>query len=283
MSRKLILASVSALALALVSPSFAAEQPGSAAERAASPMTRQTNQVDAQKMIGRELLNASNDKIGSIDSVMLAQDGKVQAVIVNIGGFLGLGERNVAINWSDISVSADGKRITTALTRDQLKALPEYRYADDKRRGTAFEAGNGRDQGDAAASSTALPAERAARPDGNAAKTEGDAVAKPADKDTAVVVDKSALIAYKSKAIVGSKVVNVNGDEVGEVKELLITTNGMVRGALMSVGGFLGIGEREVAVEWRDLTVTRDGEDVRVVVKLNKDQLKALPEYAENR
>jgi sporulation protein YlmC with PRC-barrel domain len=259
MSRKLILAGASAIALALVSPSFATEKPDGGAERAA-PMTRQTTQVDAQKMIGRELLNASDDKIGSIDSVMLGREGKVQAVIVNIGGFLGLGERNVAINWGDIRVSEDGKKITTALTRDQLKALPEYRYADDTRRGTAFDATDARDRRDA-----------------------GDTgAARPADKNTPVV-DTSSLLAYKSQSIVGAKVMNVHGDTVGEVKELLILANGMVRGALMSVGGFLGIGERDVAVEWSDLTIARDGKDIRVMVKLNNDQLKALPEYAENR
>jgi sporulation protein YlmC with PRC-barrel domain len=260
MSRKLVLAGASAVALALLGPSFATEKPDGAAERAASPMTRQTTQVDAQKMIGRELLNASDDKIGSIDSVMLGREGKVQAVIVNVGGFLGLGERNVAINWADIRVSQDGKKVTTALTRDQLKALPEYHYADDTRRGTAFDATDARGRRNA-----------------------GDtAAARPADKN-APVVDASPMLAYKSQSIVGAKVVNVHGDTVGEVKELLILANGMVRGALMSVGGFLGIGERDVAVEWSDLTIARDGKDIRVMVKLNNDQLKALPEYAENR
>lgn len=254
-SRHLIFAGVSALALTLAGPSPATEKPNSGAERTVTPKTQQTSEVDAEKIIGRDLLNVSNERIGSIESVMLGRDGRVQAVIVNAGGFLGLGERYVAIDWADIRVSEEGKRIMTALTRDQLEALPEYRYADEKKRGTAF--------------GTADP-----KGDDNTAQAGG--------KD-APVVDASSLVAYKSKAIIGAKVVNAEGDSVGQVKELLIAANGMVRGALITTGGFLGLGERDVAVDWRDLTLARDGKSVRVTVKLNDEQLKALPEYAENR
>lgn len=260
MSRNLVLAGASVLALALATPSFATDKSDSSVTRPGNPMTMQTTQVDAHKIIGRDLVNASNDKIGSIDSVMLGREGKVQAVIVNVGGFLGLRERNVAIDWADISVSQDGKKITTALTKDQLKALPEYRYADDAKRGTAFDA-------------PGAPVRRDAADAGNA---------RPADKKSPIA-DVSSLAAYKSSAIVGAKAVNARDETVGEVKELLIGANGLVRGALISVGGFLGIGERNVVVDWRDLTIGRDGKDLRVLVKLNKDQLKALPEYAENR
>jgi PRC-barrel domain len=274
MSRKLILASASVLALALATPSLATDNP-TTAERAASAKTMQTTQIDTHKIIGRDLLNTSNDKIGSIDSVMLGREGKVQAVIVNVGGFLGLGERNVAIDWADITVSQDDKKITTALTKDQLKALPEYKYAEDTKRGTAFEA-NGttaRSDVDHAKRGTAFEANGARR---------DTVVVRPGDKNSATV-DVSSLAAYKSTAIVGAKAVTAQNENVGEVEELLIGANGLVRGALVSVGGFLGIGERNVVVDWRDLTITRDGSDLKVLVKLNKDQLKALPEYAENR
>jgi sporulation protein YlmC with PRC-barrel domain len=254
-SRTLIFAGVSVLALTMAGPSPATEKPHSKVERTVTPKTQQTSEVDAEKIIGRDLLDASNEKIGSIDSVMLGRDGKVQAVVVNAGGFLGLGERQVAIDWADIRVSDEGKRITTALTRDQLKALPEYRYADEQKRGTVF----------------------------GTARRENDGSTVQAQGKDAPVVDASSLVAYRSKTIIGAKVVNAEGDSVGQVKELLIGANGMVRGALITTGGFLGLGERDVAVDWRDLTLARDGKNIRVTVNLNDEQLKALPEYAENR
>jgi hypothetical protein len=264
MSRKLLFAGVSALAIALAAPSFAADNDGAATPRTTTAKTEQTTQVDAHKIIGRELMNTSKDKIGTVESVMLGRDGKVQAVIVNVGGFLGIGDKNVAIGWSDIDVSQDGKSITTALSKDQLKALPEYRYADDKKRGTAFDAPNATARNDNATSADKAAGDRAAGKNGP-------------------VADISSLAAYKSSAIVGAKAVNVGDENIGEVKELLIGANGVMRGAVISVGGFLGIGERNVMVDWHDLTISRDGSDLRVLVKLNKDQLKALPEYAQNR
>jgi sporulation protein YlmC with PRC-barrel domain len=263
MSRKLVFASVSALALALATPSLAADKDLPPA-RPASPMTQQTTQIDAQKLIGHDIVNADDKKIGSVDSVMLGREGSVQAVVVNIGGFLGLGERNVAIDWADIRLSPDGKKVTTALTKDQLKALPEFHYAADVKRGTAFTAPTGTARRDSTAS----------------ADRDSAAKAPPATKN-GPTVDISSLTAYKSSAIVGAKAVSVNDENVGEVKELLIGANGLVRGALISVGGFLGIGERNVVVDWRDLAITKDGKNVRVLVKLNRDQLKALPEYTE--
>ena len=259
MSRKIILAGASAMALALATPSLAADKGDSTAARPASPITQQTTQIDAQKIIGHNIVNADDDKIGSVNSVMLGRQGAVQAVIVNVGGFLGLGERNVAIDWADIQVSPDGKKITTALSKDQLKALPEFHYAGDVKRGTAFTAPTGTTRRDTA------EAGKAPTPTG-----------KNGPK-----VDVTSLTAYKSSAIVGAKAVSVNDENVGEVKELLIGANGLVRGALISVGGFLGMGERNVVVDWRDLSISQDGKDLRVLVKLNKDQLKALPEYTE--
>jgi hypothetical protein len=264
MSRKLLFAGVSVLALALASPSFATDNDGAATPQTTTAKTEQTTQVDAHKIIGRDLLNASKDKIGTIDSVMLGREGKVQAVIVNVGGFLGLGEKNVAIDWADITVSQDGKTITTALSKDQLKALPEYRYADNKKRGTAFDAPATTARGDTATSADKAATDRSTPKGGP-------------------TVDVSSLAAYKSSAIVGAKAVNVRDQNIGEVKELLIGGNGVMRGAVVSVGGFLGIGERNVMVDWHDLSISRDGSDLRVLVKLNNDQLKALPEYADNR
>jgi hypothetical protein len=264
MCRKLLFAGVSVLALALASPSFATDNDSATTPQTNTAKTQQTTQVDAHKIIGRELMNMSKDKIGTIDSVMLGREGRVQAVIVNVGGFLGLGEKNVAIDWADINVSQDGKTITTALTKDQLKALPEYRYADAKKRGTAFDAPGATARGDSATSADRAAGERPAGKSGPA-------------------VDVSSLAAYKSSAIVGAKAVNVSDENIGEVKELLIGANGVMRGAIVSVGGFLGIGERNVMVDWHDLSISRDGSDLRVLVKLNKDQLKALPEYAQNR
>ncbi len=95
-------------------------------------------QADARKLIGRNIKNANNDTIGEIKSVYLDKDGKVQTVIVGVGGFLGMGEHEVALAWSDLQVSNNGEQVMVNMTKDQLKGLPEYKYRDPKYRGTVF-------------------------------------------------------------------------------------------------------------------------------------------------
>lgn len=95
-------------------------------------------QADAKKLIGRNIKNANNDTIGEIKSVYLDKDGKVQTVIVGVGGFLGMGEHEVALAWSDLQVSNNGEQVMVNMTKDQLKGLPEYKYRDPKYRGTVF-------------------------------------------------------------------------------------------------------------------------------------------------
>ena len=94
--------------------------------------------VDTKKLIGRNIRNANQDTVGEIDSVLIDNAGNVRYVVVGVGGFLGIGEKEVALPWSALSITENGEKVTANLTKDQLKALPEYRYADPSRRGTVY-------------------------------------------------------------------------------------------------------------------------------------------------
>ncbi|MGB6104461.1 MAG: PRC-barrel domain-containing protein, partial [Pusillimonas sp.] len=76
------------------------------------------------KIIGNAVYNEGDEKIGNISDVVLASDGKAAYFIVGAGGFLGLGERNVAIPFEEITQNGD-KLILAGYTKDQLKALPK--------------------------------------------------------------------------------------------------------------------------------------------------------------
>src|SRR5262249_4542509 len=76
-------------------------------EPAKPPMTQSqtyNSGADAQKLIGRNIKNLQDQTIGEIKSVHLDSDGKVDQVIVSVGGFLGIGDREVAINWKDLNI-----------------------------------------------------------------------------------------------------------------------------------------------------------------------------------
>jgi hypothetical protein len=86
----------------------------------------------ASKLIGTKVRNADKESIGKVDEIYLDPDAKVTTVVISVGGFLGVGSKDVGVKWSDLQFGKDGSSIvlTTALSKDQLKALPDYDKAE---------------------------------------------------------------------------------------------------------------------------------------------------------
>ncbi len=81
--------------------------------------------------------------------------------------------------------------------------------------------------------------------------------------------------------LTGAAVYGVNDEEVGEIGELLLTDDGQIDRAVIEVGGFLGLGEKAVALTMDELTIMRpdDGSDFRVYVDSTEEALENQPEY----
>jgi sporulation protein YlmC with PRC-barrel domain len=85
------------------------------------------------QLVGIDLYNAKDEKVGEIKDVLIGQNNRVETAIVTIGGVMGVAGRDVAIAWNKILLVRDVDRITAKLatmTDDQLEALPEYRSDD---------------------------------------------------------------------------------------------------------------------------------------------------------
>ncbi|MBV8165949.1 MAG: PRC-barrel domain-containing protein, partial [Alphaproteobacteria bacterium] len=92
-------------------------------------------------LIGESIQNqADNKTVGKIDSVMLDSSGKVQRVVVGVGGFLGIGKKDVAIDWNEIKVMDNGRKVVMNANKDQLKAMPEYTWPKEHGRGSVWTA-----------------------------------------------------------------------------------------------------------------------------------------------
>jgi len=76
--------------------------------------------------------------------------------------------------------------------------------------------------------------------------------------------------------VVGKDIKDAKGEDIGEIEKVEGDT------VIVGVGGFLGLGERKVALPWNQLTMTGTGEDAMITTSMTKDQLKALPEYKES-
>src|SRR5262249_46142526 len=95
-------------------------------------------EIDANKLIGRNIKNPAGETVGDINSVAIDKDGKVRSVIVGVGGFLGIGEKNVALPWESLTVSNDGETVMANVTKDQLKALPEHKFPASAHTGMVY-------------------------------------------------------------------------------------------------------------------------------------------------
>jgi hypothetical protein len=80
--------------------------------------------------------------------------------------------------------------------------------------------------------------------------------------------------------VIGANVVNADGDTVAEILDLVKKSGGDQLHAVLSVGGFLGIGDKEVVVPVSDLDVTPDGQIL--MANANQEQLKGMPQYEES-
>jgi sporulation protein YlmC with PRC-barrel domain len=78
----------------------------------------------------QSVYDPSNNKIGEIEDVLLSPDGKVSTLIVCVGGFLGMGEKDVAVPFTAVKhTTKDGKvYLTLDTTKDVLKAAPGLKY-----------------------------------------------------------------------------------------------------------------------------------------------------------
>ena len=89
----------------------------------------------ASALIGTKVRNANKESIGKIDDIYLDKDAKVTDVVISVGGFLGVGSKDVAVKWSDITMGQEDNSVvlTTSLTKDALMALPDYTKTDRRK------------------------------------------------------------------------------------------------------------------------------------------------------
>ncbi len=91
-----------------------------------------TNQGQGQWLVGnlwdKSVYNASGKSIGELKDVLIDKDGKVSALVVGVGGFLGLGEKNVAVDYDYLQKNGGitPNRITLGMSEEDLRNAPKF-------------------------------------------------------------------------------------------------------------------------------------------------------------
>jgi len=129
-------AAVAVLLSAAVSAQDGAPRRATTGTAAAAPAVRADvaatvlDQQDVQGILGRQVVSSAGQDMGRVIDVVVDRSGQVRAAVIDFGGFLGVGNRKVAIDWNALHFAPTGSkddRITLDLTREQVSAAPEYK------------------------------------------------------------------------------------------------------------------------------------------------------------
>ncbi|KIN60160.1 PRC protein [Sulfitobacter noctilucae] len=249
------------------------------------------------------------DDIGEINDIIVSQDGEVRGVILGVGGFLGMGERDVSISMDQINVVQQngdmGDRfLVVNTTKEMLEQAPEYERDDNDDMGaTDNAASTTMDSSDSTvAMDESNDAEAMEESENETTATDIETTMSDSDNATANTdtamgdndlmrptmtydgysdADTAEVEKLTAERIEGSYVYGANDETVGEIDTLVMSEDGKVNSAVINVGGFLGLGEKPVAVDFEKIQVLRneDGDEYRFYIDSTKEKLEALPEY----
>jgi len=109
---------------------FLMAAPAAAQDAAMAPVVQEP--VDpgiTTPILGRQVLDQTGKAGGRIVDVLVDQYGQTRAAVIDVGGFMGLGQRRIAVAWRGLRFNPANGEITLLLPADQIGAAPEYKPA----------------------------------------------------------------------------------------------------------------------------------------------------------
>ncbi|TPM04758.1 PRC-barrel domain-containing protein [Mesorhizobium sp. B2-3-10] len=233
-----------------------ANQPAAQEPAATAPVPRAEGSI-VTNIIGETVYNGTGDNaenIGKVTDVVFDKDGMAKSVVIGVGGFLGVGTKNVAFDYDKLQwAEKNGDRwLVAQTTKDELKAHPEF---DSK----AY----------APAPAAATTAQAPATSTDTAQQSTNAEPVKPADGNLAT-------------NIIGENVYNGTGDDaqkIGDVNDIVLTKEGKAQSLIIGVGGFLGMGEKNVAYDFAKAQWAQKNGDRWLVAQTTKEELQAQPDF----
>ena len=289
-------------------------------------MVKKADGFLANNLIGQSVYNGIGDdaeNIGDINDLVISPEGDVQAVVIGVGGFLGIGEKDVAIEYDLLSwQERDGQEwLVVETTADALKAQEEFDTAayepqpadtdvKETKPATAEDLAKApvekadEEMAEAPAEEPMTEEQAAAPTEEPAAEEDKDKMAEaPAAEDKSVeetaeapvtddtrtaAIDRESLTErplgdISAEDFIGTTVYGANDENVGEIGDVVLTEDGKVDAVIVDVGGFLGIGEKEVAVGMDNLKFLSDEDgELYLYTDFTEEQLEAQAEYDES-
>ncbi|WP_071832342.1 PRC-barrel domain-containing protein [Pararhizobium antarcticum] len=275
-----------------------AQKSGNVGYFAASP-----EQILASSVIGKTVYTGADEEgeaVGDVNDVVINATGGAEALVIGVGGFLGIGEKDVAVNFDRVSLSdRDGQRIIViSATKEELQAAPQFDRApimdgvaatvpeDTSSEDTVAAPGATSTEMSATAPATAEPqtAETTIPTTGTTPEMTDPEV--PADQAATTQatqseelqpVDPALLSAEK---LIGTSVKVADDTEIGKIGDVILSKDGKLEAYVIDVGGFLGMGAKPVAMNAQSVQVMADaGGAMTIYSPFTKEQLEQQPAY----
>ena len=223
------------------------------------------------------------DNIGQVNEVIVGQDGEAKGFVIGVGGFLGIGEHEVALAFDRVDLVYDQDNpeqyyLVADTSAEQLENAPE------------FDRTSPREEELARAEQERAEEEQVARADEQQMAEERPDAGWRDDRDAFAAPDmeregyqRADVAELSADSLIGSDLYDVNDDNIGSIDDVVLDENGQASHVVVDIGGFLGIGTHTVALGFDEITVMHDDgwDDFRVYVDATQEQLEQLPEYAE--
>jgi len=214
----------------------------------------------AEKLIGMEVKNPQAEKLGKIEDLVVYSNGNIAYAVLSFGGVLGLGDKHFAIPWGCLDGPASRTDRTTrddhivlAIDKERLKAAPGF----DKDNWPKL-------------------AEVAWCADVDKYYANEKRVAARAMEASA----PANALTLRASELKGKNIETPTGEKLGDIKDVVLDpANGRVSYVALSVGGFLGVGDRLVAVPWEAIKITQDGDKEKLVLSTTKEKLEKAPVF----
>ena len=290
MLRSLITAS--SLALLLANPSLGQEAAPTAAptELEQSGLTPPTVLSQGYAASGQDVLvtrlldetvyssiEDSAEEIGTITDMVVTSGVGLSAVVISVGGLLGVGDKDVAVDFSQLewALREDGsRRWVLQTTAEALSAAPAFIWSESEAVTgepalTPQEEENQLVEGDPNATEVdpALTTDQTERP----------AISTPVDRTGLSEFDETGLSAEDLRGI---GVYGINDEQIGTIGDIITNPDGSFDAVIVDVGGFLGLGAKPVAVGYDDLAFSADTFGNRYLfLNTTREQLETQPAY----
>ncbi|PLX37821.1 MAG: hypothetical protein C0606_06025 [Hyphomicrobiales bacterium] len=239
------------------------------------------SQILASSLLGKTVYSgkgADMSEIGDVNDIVMSENGMADAIVVGVGGFLGIGEKDVAVAFERVNWvrHEDEMILSINATKEDLESAPEFDRATVMKKVSTSEPMMTK-------TDMAATEETMEKSGTDVTKTD-ERVTATDDKVTDVrdgmkIVNRDTLSAEN---LIGTRVYGQNDKDIGEIGDVIVSTTGDVEAYIVDVGGFLGIGEKPIALDASQLDIFKDVDgDMSIYTPYTQAQLETYTAYSE--